>query len=696
MHFINPWYLLGLVFAAIPIVIHLLIIRKNKLVEFSSLRFLKELQKSQIRKLKLKQLLLLILRTLIIVFLILSFARPVVRSDFPLFRNYANISAVVILDNSYSMDISDEYGSRFRQAKNIVTNLLEQFKEGDQVNLILTSESANNLEFTTDYKFLIDEVARANVSVIPASYENSLRLAQKILDKSKNYVREVFLISDFQKSNLVPFADSTRLFDNQTTLNLFHIGAKSKISIENISIDSVIPLTKVYEIGKQIDFEVYLSNYSNKNLDNLVLSLFINGERTAQRLFTILAKSKQKVIIGGTIKNSGVNKCTFEIENDALDYDNKRWIGFIVPDIIKVGHIGAKESGFVNTFFKSLDNNKIKYVYIPNYELSKTNLSDFNTLVVEDLPTEQDGISSLRDYINSGMGFLLFPPNSGNVSLLNNFFNSLNINLTFYYKTFAKDNPPVFTFVDQVHPLFANVFTPPKEGNVVLPEQPKITNFVTSTSGITVVQTTGGQFLTEFNIEGSKILFCGVAPNLDWGNFPFTSLFPVVLHRSILYLSKTNEYNYLVNCGQPLTLSFPKGLTATNLFKLEDPLRNEMSIQSVHLPSGNIIELRDLNLLGTYTLKNSEGKPIGTISVNVDSKESMLDLADKEQILSYFEKIVVKDTKVNFIDETKRIKSESFREYAGTELWKLFLILTLITAGIEMFVARTTKNEMEV
>lgn len=117
MHFLNPLYLFGLALASIPILIHLLIIRKNKTIEFSSLRFLKELQKTQIRRLKLKQLLLLILRTLIIVFLILSFSRPVVRSDFPIFRNYSNISTVIILDNSISMDVSDEFGNRLRQGK---------------------------------------------------------------------------------------------------------------------------------------------------------------------------------------------------------------------------------------------------------------------------------------------------------------------------------------------------------------------------------------------------------------------------------------------------------------------------------------------------------------------------------------------------------------------------------------------------
>jgi hypothetical protein len=82
MVFLNPWFLLGLFAAAIPVLIHLLHVRKLRTVEFSSLRFLKELQKSRLRTLRIRQLLLLLLRTLLIISLVLAFARPAVRGPF--------------------------------------------------------------------------------------------------------------------------------------------------------------------------------------------------------------------------------------------------------------------------------------------------------------------------------------------------------------------------------------------------------------------------------------------------------------------------------------------------------------------------------------------------------------------------------------------------------------------------------------
>ena len=72
MTFLNPLVLFGLVAAAIPLIIHLINFRRPKRVDFSSLEFLKELQKTTMQRVRIKQWLLLLLRTLAIACLILK------------------------------------------------------------------------------------------------------------------------------------------------------------------------------------------------------------------------------------------------------------------------------------------------------------------------------------------------------------------------------------------------------------------------------------------------------------------------------------------------------------------------------------------------------------------------------------------------------------------------------------------------
>ena len=112
MTFLNPFVLIGLAAAAIPVLLHLLNLRKLKTIEFSTLRFLKELQKTKIRRLKLRQIILLILRTLIVVFTVLAFSRPAIKSTLPGLGTHAKTSVIILLDNSFSMDASDEGGNR--------------------------------------------------------------------------------------------------------------------------------------------------------------------------------------------------------------------------------------------------------------------------------------------------------------------------------------------------------------------------------------------------------------------------------------------------------------------------------------------------------------------------------------------------------------------------------------------------------
>ena len=81
MTFLNPFMLFGLAAAAIPILLHLLNLRKLKTVEFSSLRFLRELQRTRMRRIRLRQWILLALRTLLILCLVLAFSRPALKGS---------------------------------------------------------------------------------------------------------------------------------------------------------------------------------------------------------------------------------------------------------------------------------------------------------------------------------------------------------------------------------------------------------------------------------------------------------------------------------------------------------------------------------------------------------------------------------------------------------------------------------------
>ena len=139
MVFLNPTILLGLLASLIPVIIHLLNLRKLKRIEFSTLDFLKELQKNKIKRIKIKQWILLALRVLIILFLVASFARPTLESTTAGGTSAAKTTAVFVLDDSPSMSIIGDNGNYFNYSKQTIKTILEQFNEGDELNLVTLS-----------------------------------------------------------------------------------------------------------------------------------------------------------------------------------------------------------------------------------------------------------------------------------------------------------------------------------------------------------------------------------------------------------------------------------------------------------------------------------------------------------------------------------------------------------------------------
>ena len=77
LSFLNPLYLLGAAAVALPVIIHLAHRRKTSVVPFGTLMFLRLVDKKLARRHRIREILLLLLRSLVILFLVLGVARPV-------------------------------------------------------------------------------------------------------------------------------------------------------------------------------------------------------------------------------------------------------------------------------------------------------------------------------------------------------------------------------------------------------------------------------------------------------------------------------------------------------------------------------------------------------------------------------------------------------------------------------------------
>src|SRR6185369_6849891 len=94
----SPLMLWGLAVGGIPIVIHLLHRRRYKTVPWAAMRFLLAATKKQSRRMKLEQLLLLLVRTLAVICIALALTRPTAETLGEYFQSEGPRHRIVVID----------------------------------------------------------------------------------------------------------------------------------------------------------------------------------------------------------------------------------------------------------------------------------------------------------------------------------------------------------------------------------------------------------------------------------------------------------------------------------------------------------------------------------------------------------------------------------------------------------------------
>ncbi|KKK70018.1 hypothetical protein LCGC14_2928190, partial [marine sediment metagenome] len=112
MTFVTPLLLAGTALIALPIVLHLIMRRKPKLLEFPALRFIQKQHDVNQRRLRLRHLLLLLLRAAAIALLAFALAQPSIKFGGSLLSQEAPVAAAFVFDAAPRMEYRHENRTR--------------------------------------------------------------------------------------------------------------------------------------------------------------------------------------------------------------------------------------------------------------------------------------------------------------------------------------------------------------------------------------------------------------------------------------------------------------------------------------------------------------------------------------------------------------------------------------------------------
>ncbi len=704
MIFLNPAVLFGLLAASIPVLIHLLNLRKLKRIEFSTLAFLKELQKNKIRKIKLKQWLLLVLRVLIILFLVTAFARPTLKGvAIGGTTSAAKTTAVFILDNTSSMSVVDSKGSYLNQAKATIKQILSLMQDGDEVALILTGDPNNNdVKTTSNLGKFQKQVDAVKISDVSGLLNNAIVKAAKVLSKSNNFNKEIYLLTDFQAGRLADQnsqSDLGEILNDRVRLYSFNYSGKK---VFNIGIDDIKLNTQIFEKDKPLDFNVTVTNYSDQSVNNLVVSLFIEGERSAQQSVSLNPGESKILTLQAPVKQTGYVDGYAEIEDDEILQDDRRFISFYIPKEIPVIIFtdNPGDSRFVDLALSAAGRGQTLLVTEKNLsQLNSTNLSQYDVVII----IGSESISNydlLNSYLNSGGKVLLMPGSKSTIQNFGNITKGLGIPspTVAIGKEGSTINPVNFDKVDFNHPVFQDIFSSKEKKNVESPEIYYHFKISTEGKGANVISLTdGSSFLSEYKTGKGKIFLFNTAPVLSWSNFPLKNLFAPLITKSIFYLSsKDNSGNQLI-AGNPVEISLQNN--SSPQLRIEEPAyptgspdNNEDYIDLGKQTNKNFITYNNTNVVGNYKVY-AGANLVDEFSVNADPDESVTKYYSQSEFEDYLKKIDFKGKYFNINKNEDPVKIITQARF-GSELWKYFLLIALLLALIEMAVARNAKKEL--
>jgi hypothetical protein len=703
-NFLNPIILFAAGAAVLlPLLIHIFNRQKVKTIPFSSLLFLRSLEKTRMRRIKIKEYLLLLIRSLIILLVVAAFARPAIRGGFATkVGAHAKTSIVLLLDNSYSMGFETKDGPVFELAKGKAKSILDQLKEGDEASLIefsshprvITPHPTHDFRDLTRY---LDEEAR--LSAEKTNVGEAIKLAHEILKDSKNLNREIYLVTDMEKSgwsdlqpNILPSDD------RKTKLYLVNVSPWEK---QNLCIEEISFGPQLIEKGRPFQITAKIANYTHQAVNGLLVGLYLDGKRVNQTDVDLQKDGKASVKFNPLVDQAGIHTGFFELTDDDLLIDNRRYFTFRIPEKIPVLLVGEGERdthhlGLALNPLDAEDANK-KVTKRSKSSLSGIDFNKFDVVILSNLSRLTDvQLTNLERFVQKGGGLFIIlgdniDPDFYANRLINKFFN-LRVATPFKSTT----NTGGFFSLERIdldHPIF-QVYRNLEKDQLPLIKFFSIFELPQGREVKTIVSfSLGRPALVEKSFGVGKALILAASVDESRADLVVHPFFVPMINRAVEYLAADlSRLDEDILIGSKVTRELPADLAGKEI-EIFDPEMKKTSLQPSFQTDKLIIKIDDTSLPGIYNVQASTSSPgrgevVDRFAVNIDPKDSdpeKIEISDVEDKLEGVDFL--------FIDPGDDIEESILQSRYGKELWKTFLWIAFGLLALEMFLARSRRKD---
>ena len=431
MIFLNLILAGGLAAISAPIIIHLL--HRNRVVpyDWGAMMFLQELVAQRSRRLRLQEILLLIVRAALVACLALALMRPAILWATAGVRSpSANTSAVILMDDSYSMNAGHTH-TAWQDAREMALSYLNTLRKGDDVSIMFTSAAGKVPAPAALYdleraKELIRAAApRRDKTDMP----RAITAAVQQLEAQHNPRRELVLFSDMQAVGW-DLADRARWSFVANAARSSRVppdiilASTPDARASNLALIRIEASRQVVDCYTPVTFSVTVANEGAAEIKDATVTFTVDHAPKATRSVRVAPGAHEVLAFEHKFERPGSHclTCRLRASQDALDDDNELAYSVVVVERLPVllvdgdRHEGAlaSETDFLRLALSPTDaedplwRTVIEPTVIDTADTRYADFSKYRVVVLANvavLPAQV--ISELERFVVAGGGLLI-------------------------------------------------------------------------------------------------------------------------------------------------------------------------------------------------------------------------------------------------------------------------------------------------
>lgn len=655
MSFASPWFLFGLLGIAVPIYLHLYYRKTPVRKDFPSLRLIKLSVEFVARRKKMRNLLLMILRIITVIFVVMALSRPFVGQSASA-RNSSDTPTafVVLLDNSMSMGCTHQGISVFNTARSRALDILEQMQPGDRATVGLINDPGRLIfsQLTWDKETLKKSVGNIPLSMSGTNMASSILPALKLLVPLKAYRRAVYVITDMTRSSWQPFIEKYDLAKVEPGIDLIMVPVGGDAS-DNMAITNLEAEAPVIMTGRQVPLKVTLANHSQRSRRTRI-NISINGERKLEEEIEVEANTVKDARIMATFTGTGMNHVSAAIQSDAMPFDDQRHLAIRVFEPCRVllikpdstaGQPENREDVFVKFALNPLNRSKDNNFAVESRSTTEARASDLKNYaavcLINQRHLDQDLIKRLSAYLLGGGNLITFlgnrvEPEWYNKNLIDDLGGSYLLPARVYKRVGNAVSRAVdyqMTDLDAGHPAFS-IFARDGAGD---PGRAQIFEFFqvrpNPTALLLARMSHGLPGIVEEKRGRGRSMLITFSADTSWTNWPVRPTWLPFLHQTLISMITANELAIgTIRPGMPVSATITSEEARDMALIMPDGNQVKLNVQAgtqglVHFST------RDTDQSGYYEIRAEGGKRLlSAFAVNPPAEESQLERINLRRI----------------------------------------------------------------